>query len=46
MTIEITKKELGLIIIGMTGTIYPLNLQKEAFELAIKLRDKLVHEER
>ena len=41
MTIEVNKKELGLIIIGMTGTIYPLNLQKEAFELVIKLRDLL-----
>lgn len=41
MTIEITKKELNLIIIGMVGTIYPLNLQKEAFDLVMKLRDKL-----
>lgn len=42
MTIELTRKELNLIIIGMTGCMYPLQLQKEAFELVIKLRDKLV----
>ena len=41
MTIQLSKKELGLIIIGMTGSQYPLNIQKEAFELVMKLRDKL-----
>ena len=44
MKLEISKKELGLIIIGMTGAIYPLNLQKEAFELVMKLRDRLNEE--
>jgi hypothetical protein len=42
MKIELTKQELNLIIIGMTGCMYSLNLQKEAFELVMKLRDKLL----
>lgn len=41
MTLEVTKKELNLIIIGMIGCMYPINLQKEAFELVMRLRDKL-----
>lgn len=42
MTLELTKKEIQLIIIGMTGSQYPINLQKEAFELVMRLRDKAV----
>lgn len=39
--IELTRQELNLIIIGMTGSQYPMNLQQEAFNLVMKLRDKL-----
>lgn len=42
MKIEISKQEINLIIIGMTGNIYPLSLQKQAFELVMKLRDLLL----
>ena len=41
MTLEITKRELELIIMGMTTGQYPINLQKEAFDLVMKLRDML-----
>ena len=41
MTIELSIRDLQLIIIGMTSGNYPLNIQKEALELAVKLRDKL-----
>ncbi len=43
MKIELSKEELNIIIIGMTGSQYPLPLQKRAFELVIKLRDCLVN---
>jgi hypothetical protein len=39
MKIELTKQELNLIIIGMAGCMYPMNLQKDAFDLVMKLRD-------
>jgi hypothetical protein len=41
MKIELTKEEINLIIIGMTGSMYPMDLQKRAFELVFKLRDYL-----
>lgn len=41
MIVQLSKKELGLIIIGMTGSQYPLNIQKDAFELVMRLRDLL-----
>lgn len=41
MNIELTREDINLIIIGMTGSQYPLQLQKRAFELVMKLRDKL-----
>jgi len=41
VTVELTKKELNLIIIGMTGSQFPISLQKEAFDLVMKLRDML-----
>lgn len=39
MKIELSSEELNLIIIGMTGSQYPQKLQKQAFELVMKLRD-------
>lgn len=39
--IELTREELNLIIIGMTGSQYPLKHQQDAFNLVLKLRDKL-----
>lgn len=44
MKLELTRQELNLIIIGMTGCMYPLNLQKEAFDLVMRLRDKLLED--
>lgn len=41
MKLELTRQELNLIIIGMTGCMYPLHLQKQAFDLVMKLRDIL-----
>lgn len=41
MKIEVTKEELNLIIIGMTAAVYPMSMQKKAFELVMKLRDQL-----
>ncbi len=41
MTLELSKKEIQLIIIGMTAGQYPFNLQSEAFDLVMKLRDLL-----
>jgi hypothetical protein len=35
----VSERELNIIIIGITSTNYGLNLEKEAFELAQKLRD-------
>lgn len=37
--LTLTQRELSLIIIGMTSAQYPLTIQKEAFELVMKLRD-------
>jgi hypothetical protein len=42
MKVELSKEELNIIIIGMTGSQYPMNLQKRAFELVMKLRDHLI----
>jgi hypothetical protein len=40
ISVTLTRKELELIIIGITSTnSYPLELQKEAFELILRLRD-------
>ena len=41
MNLEISKEELTIIIIGMTGSQYPVDIQKRAFDLVMKLRDKL-----
>jgi len=41
MKVELEKEEINLIIIGMTASQYPLNLQKRAFELVVRLRDLL-----
>jgi len=41
MNIILTKEEMNLIIMGMTGSQYPQHLQKAAFELVMKLRDSL-----
>ena len=39
MKVELTKQELNLIIVGMISAQYPVWLQKEAFELVLRLRD-------
>ncbi len=44
MTIELTPEETTLIILGMTSAQYPLQHQKKAFELVMRLRDLLVNE--
>jgi len=45
MTIKLSKEEINLILIGMTSSgVYPLNMQKKAFELVMKLRDALREE--
>lgn len=41
MTIELTKEELTIIILGMTSGQFPINRQVQAFELVLKLRDML-----
>jgi len=41
MNIELSKEEVNIIIIGMTGSQYPLDMQRRAFDLVMKLRDKL-----
>jgi hypothetical protein len=41
VNVELTRQELNLIIIGMTSGNYPMTMQKPAFELVIKLRDKI-----
>lgn len=41
MKIELTKEELNIIIIGMTAAMYPMAMQKKAFDLVMKLRDQL-----
>lgn len=41
MKIELSKDELNLILMGMTGSQYPIGFQKAAFELVMKLRDIL-----
>jgi hypothetical protein len=45
MKIELSKEELNIIIIGMTGSQYPIQLQKRAFELVYRLRDVLINAE-
>ena len=39
--IEMTRKELEMVILGITSTQYPIQLHNEAFNLVLKLRDKL-----
>ena len=39
--IELSRDELNIIIIGMTASQYPIKLQNDAFNLVLKLRDKL-----
>lgn len=39
--VELTRKELDMIILGITSTQYPIQLHNEAFNLVLKLRDKL-----
>lgn len=41
MKVELSKEELNLIIMGITGSQYPISLQREAFNLVLKLRDLL-----
>jgi hypothetical protein len=41
MNLELSKEEINIIIIGMTGSQYPLQLQTRAYDLVMKLRDKL-----
>ncbi len=45
MKVELTKEELQIIIIGMTGSQYPIQLQNRAFDLVYKLRDLLANAE-
>lgn len=40
--LELTREELWLIIKGMSAAQYPINEQKEAFDLVAKLRKQLV----
>jgi hypothetical protein len=39
--ISLSKRELELVIHGMSSSQYPDDLQREAFNLILKLRDKL-----
>jgi hypothetical protein len=39
--VELTAQELKLIILGMTSGQYPQQHQQEAFNLVLRLRDKL-----
>jgi len=39
--IELSMDELNLIILGITGSQFPQERQKEAFNLVLRLRDKL-----
>lgn len=39
--VELDRTELNLIIYGMSGSQYPKDKEKDAFNLVLKLRDKL-----
>jgi hypothetical protein len=39
--VELTRREIDLILVGMTGSQYPIAEQQDAFNLVLKLRDKL-----
>jgi hypothetical protein len=38
--VELTRKELDMIVLGITSTQYPIQLHNDAFNLVLKLRDK------
>lgn len=39
--VELTREEVNLLLIGMTSSQFPLEHERNAFNLVLKLRDKL-----
>lgn len=39
--VELTAEEINMCVLGITSSQFPIQLQKDAFNLVLKLRDKL-----